>query len=176
MGRFFVYELIDPRDGVAFYIGKGCGNRPAAHAKEAANGKRSRKCQRIREIVESGHAVKVRIAQRFEDESAAYAYEVERIAEVGLASLTNVLPGGRGGMARAVRLAEQLPRSVVMGIAKVLALAEAGRNVSWGSMDVTAFARDNLARLIERLGLSVVKERFAAAGVVLLTEQNNAVR
>jgi hypothetical protein len=25
--RFYVYALIDPRDGEVFYVGKGCGSR-----------------------------------------------------------------------------------------------------------------------------------------------------
>ena len=35
MGAFYTYELIDPRDGTVFYIGKGNGSRRYAHEKEA---------------------------------------------------------------------------------------------------------------------------------------------
>lgn len=176
MGRFFVYELTDPRDDRPFYVGKGCGNRPKAHLREAQRGKRSRKCSRIREIEAEGLAVGIRVVERFDLEDAAYAAEVERIAEIGLANLTNVLPGGRGGMALAVRMAEELPRSAVLAVAKLFALAEAGLRVRWGGMDVTAFARESLERWVDRLGLEAVEDRFRAAGLVLLTEQNNAVR
>ena len=34
--RFYVYELIDPRDGKVFYIGKGQGRRIYGHEAEAA--------------------------------------------------------------------------------------------------------------------------------------------
>ena len=33
--EWYVYALIDPRDGRLFYIGKGKGNRVFAHAHEA---------------------------------------------------------------------------------------------------------------------------------------------
>jgi hypothetical protein len=50
MSRFFVYDLIDPRNDEVFYVGKGTKNRPYEHAKYAKAGVRSRKCNRIREI------------------------------------------------------------------------------------------------------------------------------
>lgn len=43
MTEFFVYDLIDQRDGGVFYVGKGKGNRPFHHEREALAGKRSRK-------------------------------------------------------------------------------------------------------------------------------------
>ena len=30
--QYYVYRLIDPRDGQTFYVGKGKGNRVFAHA------------------------------------------------------------------------------------------------------------------------------------------------
>lgn len=35
MNIYFVYALIDPRDGSIFYIGKGKGIRPYRHLEEA---------------------------------------------------------------------------------------------------------------------------------------------
>lgn len=35
MNEYFVYALIDPRDGSIFYIGKGKGNRPKQHLTES---------------------------------------------------------------------------------------------------------------------------------------------
>ena len=93
---YFVYDLIDPRDESVFYVGKGKGNRPAAHLAEAAKGVRSRKCDRIREILAAELGVRVKIVERFLMEAEAYQAEAARIESIGLANLTNVVAGGPG--------------------------------------------------------------------------------
>ena len=57
---FYVYRLIDPRNGETFYVGKGTGNRIFAHvAGEHDTGadELSEKLQRIREIRLAGFEV-----------------------------------------------------------------------------------------------------------------------
>lgn len=95
--RFYVYELVDPRDGSVFYIGKGKGRRVAAHEAEARGGKQSRKCDRIREIWGDGLQVQRRIVKHFDSEVMAYDFEAKRTIEVGLENLTNEKLGGHGG-------------------------------------------------------------------------------
>lgn len=95
---FYVYELIDPRNGQVFYVGKGRGNRLDAHEKEARAGRISRKCDVIRSIEAAGLAVSKRKIGSFDDEQEAYDREAELVEEYGLAQLTNVVPGG--GVAR----------------------------------------------------------------------------
>ena len=176
MERFFVYDLIDPRTDEVFYVGKGMGRRPEQHTAEALKGKRSSKCERIRAILDSGQSVRVSIARRFTCESAAYAFEVERIADIGLANLTNVLPGGQGGrMAKAVKRASAFTTSAASAIARVLLLEGRGKSVYWGGMNVTAFAHESLWRLVEALGLDFVNERLRPHGV-LLSGASNALR
>ena len=41
MNIFYVYELVDPRDGSCFYVGSGKKNRMFDHVKLAKNGKPS---------------------------------------------------------------------------------------------------------------------------------------
>lgn len=62
MIRFYVYELIDPRSDIVFYVGMGRGSRMYDHVTES---KRSRhkwtniiKCQRINSILRDGYDVK----------------------------------------------------------------------------------------------------------------------
>lgn len=95
--RFYVYELIDPRDNSVFYIGKGKGARVDAHEAETRRGASSRKCDRIRQIWASGGAVQKRIVKRFSDEAAAYDFEAQLTLDAGLENLTNVRLGGFGG-------------------------------------------------------------------------------
>lgn len=92
--KYYVYELVDPRNGWIFYVGKGCGARPDHHTLEAKRGIKSAKCDVIRDILTSGHQVTAIIVKRFSDEAAAYTYEKAVIAEYGLANLTNIAAGG----------------------------------------------------------------------------------
>lgn len=58
----YVYRLVDPRStgaNATFYVGKGRGDRVFDHLNEAEKGIASCKCERIREIWESGQDVGV---------------------------------------------------------------------------------------------------------------------
>lgn len=98
-GKFYVYELIDPRDGKPFYVGKGVRNRVHQHARDAARGAEGPRFDRIRDIAAAGLVVAHRIVQRFNDSGAAYGFEADHIAKLGMVNLTNLSPGGGGGYA-----------------------------------------------------------------------------
>lgn len=100
---YYVYELIDPRSGSVFYVGKGKGNRIDAHEAEARKGIQSRKCRLIREIEAAGLAIGKRKVAEFQDEQAAYDYEADLVDEYGLDALTNVIPGGGTAWTRYIR-------------------------------------------------------------------------
>lgn len=88
--RFYVYHLIDPRDGRAFYVGKGTGSRIRAHEVEAHKGLASKKCDKIREIWRAELPVERRIVRLFETSREALTFELAEIDRIGLANLTNI--------------------------------------------------------------------------------------
>lgn len=103
--KFYVYRLIDPRNGETFYVGKGTGNRVFAHAKEALTNyegedfseeddeedKNPPKLQRIHEIQKEGLEVLPVIQRWGMDEETAY--EVESALMDCFGSLTNQQAG-----------------------------------------------------------------------------------
>lgn len=113
--QYYVYRLIDPRDGQTFYIGKGCGNRIFAHVNGALKGywekdedDVSAKIQQIREIHQAGLSV-IHIIQRFgltENE----AFEVEAALIDCFPGLTNLKKGHDSE--RGVNNAEVLQREL----------------------------------------------------------------
>ena len=79
---FYVYRLIDPRNGQTFYVGKGKGNRVFSHAKgEVENGRDelSEKLKRIREIKNDGFEVAHIIHRHGLDEKTALEVEASLI-------------------------------------------------------------------------------------------------
>lgn len=89
--KWYVYELLDPKNNEVFYIGKGAANRIDAHEKEASNGVKSHKCNKIRSIwANGGKVIKNKVAY-FNNEKAAYIHEADRISEYGLHNLTNTV-------------------------------------------------------------------------------------
>ncbi len=87
--KWYVYRLIDPRNGETFYVGKGQGNRIFAHASglvvDDANDVSDPKLQRIKEIQAAGLDVS-HVIHRHGIDFARSAYEVE-------AALIDAYPG-----------------------------------------------------------------------------------
>jgi hypothetical protein len=94
---FYVYRLIDPRSGLAFYVGKGQNGRAWQHEKDVRAGNvavNPRKCSIISDILNAGFCVQVEIAGVFDDEVEALDLEF-KLVEAN-PTLTNVMPGGIG--------------------------------------------------------------------------------
>lgn len=104
--EYYVYRLVDPRNGQTFYVGKGKGNRIFAHAKcalasyenesykEKDEDEISAKYKVIREIAADGLQV-ISIIQRWGlDEKTAF--EVESAVIDCYAGLTNIQNGHDG--------------------------------------------------------------------------------
>ena len=102
--KHYVYELIDPRNGEVFYIGKGCKNRLKDHVCHVKNEqlsykkKNPHKYNKINSILEDGYN-DIKYNKKFitEDENEAFDKEEKLISEYGLENLTNICPGGDGG-------------------------------------------------------------------------------
>lgn len=96
---FYVYQLVDPRTGLPFYVGKGQRDRAWQHQRDVEAGrpgKNERKVQRIREILQSGADVEVTIVAQYELESDALDHEYRLVD--AMPTLTNIHPGGGGGV------------------------------------------------------------------------------
>jgi hypothetical protein len=103
---FYVYHLIDPRDGSVFYVGKGQGRRSSQHARDAKAGRigNVEKHARITAIHAAGLEVKEHITSRHETERQAYAAERAEIERLR-AGLTNVVSGTVSDIDRAKAVA-----------------------------------------------------------------------
>ena len=108
---WYVYRLIDPRDGVTFYVGKGKGDRVFAHAAGLTDAMAERetgdlKLGRIREILIHGFPVTHVIHQHaIPDEEMAYRIETAVMdCFPGLANRA----GGHGASAYGGRHVEQI--------------------------------------------------------------------
>jgi len=107
---FYVYRLIDPRNGNTFYVGKGKGNRVFAHMNGALSYEEdedevSEKIGTIREIHKSGLSV-IHVIHRHGLDSDT-AFEVEAALIDAFPGLSNEA-GGRGNRERGAMNAEQI--------------------------------------------------------------------
>lgn len=101
--RFYVYHLIDPRDGSVFYVGKGTGNRVSQHVRNAVRGRvdNAPKHKRIMQIIRSGHAVIERVVADKMTERAAFQIERQMIAEMRECGITNISGGSVSNIEKA---------------------------------------------------------------------------
>jgi uncharacterized protein len=93
--KFYVYRLIDPRNGETFYIGKGKGNRVFDHARgepAAGEDELDDKLQRIREIRVDGFEV-AHVIHRHGLATETMTFEVE-------AALIDAYPGATNSRRR----------------------------------------------------------------------------
>lgn len=94
---WYVYRLIDPRDGSTFYVGKGKGNRVFAHMRgEVAavddHELLSNKLKQLREIRLAGLEV-IHVIHRHGMVDEKTAYEVEAALIDAYPGLTNIMSG-----------------------------------------------------------------------------------
>jgi hypothetical protein len=82
---YYVYELIDPRVNLPFYVGKGTGNRVYFHLSEQSRVKsdNERKFNKIQKIRKDGYEPEIKIVKYFDNEEDAYNYEEVLIKQYG---------------------------------------------------------------------------------------------
>lgn len=168
MTTYYVYKLIDPRDGRVFYVGKGKGQRMYQHEKEARRGKYSRKCKAIREIIGSGAKIRYEIDSHHKVEADAYARERELIDEIGLCNLTNVIPGGGGAYARPVKPTETTwaeAAAAIVGIARCFRTLAAGYEAWLANVNLTEMAKKCYLDFVKQFGSERVNAEFLKHGV-----------
>lgn len=92
--RFYVYELVDPRTGAVFYVGKGVGARMYHHARDVRRGHRSNEAKtRIIEAIHSAGSEPIaRAVAHYEDERDAIEHEADMICS--MSGLTNIMARG----------------------------------------------------------------------------------
>lgn len=91
MSIYYVYQLIDPRNGKPFYVGKGSCDRAHTHAAFKDGNNNPHKDRLIRKLQSLGLEPRVTIViDGITDEASAYALEEDLIESIGLANLTNI--------------------------------------------------------------------------------------
>ena len=115
--RFYVYRLIDPRNGETFYVGKGKGNRVFQHADGDVEDDGAEKLARILSIKVAGFEVGHVIHRHGMDE--AVAFEVEAALMQAYPGITNIA-GGHGSDERGVAHADEVRRHYEAPVAEFL--------------------------------------------------------
>lgn len=98
---YYVYTLIDPRNDLPFYVGKGKGRRMYHHVKCVKRGvvpnKNKKLYNKIYSILSEGHTDVLYRVEPQPDETSAFERETTLIASFGVESLCNISFGGIGG-------------------------------------------------------------------------------
>lgn len=89
MQPYYVYQIVDPRTGAPFYVGKGTGKRAWTHLRRSHNREVN---SRIAEIAESGCEAQVEIVRRFDTDGEAIDFECTLICATD--GLLNILAKG----------------------------------------------------------------------------------
>lgn len=112
--QYYVYELIDPRNGLTFYVGKGRGKRISSHVKSAKSGLIGNvpKHKRIDAIHSAGMKVIERVA--ISGLSNAAALKIERdLIRASKSTLTNIVMGATSNTESAVERAKFMLKNIM---------------------------------------------------------------
>lgn len=168
--HYYVYRLIDPRNGQTFYVGKGTGNRVFSHAKAEADintelDEIDDKLKRIREIKNDGFEVTHVIHRHGLDNKTAF--EVEAALIDAYPEAANKVAGhyaNERGIMHTKQVIEQYEAREIPFQHRVLMI-----NINW-----TASAADNLYEAV-RYAWKLDAKRAKRAEYVLAMERGLVV-
>jgi hypothetical protein len=82
---YYVYQIIDPRDGLPFYVGKGSGDRCMDHLRESEDRTTNRhKFYRIQYLLSNGlQPIIEKVIENIQSEDEAYLLESDLIKKYG---------------------------------------------------------------------------------------------
>lgn len=164
---WYVYHLIDSRNGSVLYVGKGCGRRMYMHEYRARkwndSGRISQRVNRklyhkILSIIDDGGCVIPSKVFEHDDEKTVLQHERAEISRIGLSNLCNLTEGGEGE----TRSAESLKRSserrrawlqTSEGLAYRQRMSEMRRGVgnpNWGRVEDDEHKRQRMANMLAK--------------------------
>jgi len=159
--KYYVYRLIDPRNGETFYVGKGNGNRVFAHAQgNIDEDSHSEKLIRIRQIQMAGFDVAHVIHRHGMDSETAH--EVEGALIDAYPGLTNIMNGHGSsdfGAMHAREITERYCAEMANFVHKALLI------------NVNRSALENSVYEATRFAWRLNKEKAETADVILSTAQ-----
>lgn len=173
--RYYVYRLIDPRNGETFYVGKGIGNRVFAHvAGEVsvvdgeAEDELSEKLTRIREIRNAGLDVIHVIHRHGLEESVAFEVEAALIdAYPGLSNDQGGHHSGERGPMHAFQIRQKFeaPEFVARGDELIVNVNRLGSSRS--AYDAARYAWRLDPKKAERARVVLAVEHGVVIGVLI---------
>jgi len=104
MRKWYVYNLIDPRNEQVFYVGKGFGQRMFVHKCRALKWVKDNKKNKVNAklyhkilsiLAEHNDYIALKVFETFDEKEALY-YETQEIACYGIENLCNLTLGGEG--------------------------------------------------------------------------------
>lgn len=149
---FYVYQLVDPRADLPFYVGKGQRGRAWHHQRAVECGKlagNARKVAKISDILRAGENVRVVIVAEYDLESDALDHEY-RLVDAD-STLTNVHPGG-GGKQPSIYLEQRRKRLEALRVNERQARLEIRAEKAIEAWGVKERHHDEVAAWIDRIG------------------------